>query len=225
MKNLLLSVLMLLLPGCSVHQFWNGDTKPGLTYISIDANGNTTSNAKAIGYAEDFFTKLIKETSEKEEYDETDKESITTLVQELNDLSKRNTLFIWGANYNGSMINETGQMCLQAASYARSTESSLDISASLLNVINGISLVDPKDKLLALKIAETITSLQTNSQQSTYLSAGLFGICILQANGALKEEDTYKAVSELISASQLKSGSEETKPEDSDTTQDKPDKP
>ncbi|MGV7225192.1 MAG: hypothetical protein ACQ9MH_27210 [Nitrospinales bacterium] len=191
-----------ILTGCSIHEFWNGDEKPGVAYVSINDFGDIESNAKAFGYTDDLLSDTVKD-----KLLETKKltpQELAELLQQLDGITKKNTLFIWGADYNGAMINDTGKTCIQAASYARSTDSTLDISASLLKVLKGINLDNDDDKLIALRITESITSLQANSQQSTYLSAGLFGICILHANGALKNDEALKAINNLIKASEFK---------------------
>ena len=100
----------------------------------------------------------------------------------MDEKNNRSTLFVWGANYNGAMINEKGRTCLQAASYAKSKEVDFGLSAALLKILGQIDLSNNDDKLLAIKATEAITTLQENSKQSTYLSVGLFGICLLCAN-------------------------------------------
>ncbi|GGK54531.1 hypothetical protein [Amphritea balenae] len=180
--------------GCSVHQAWNGDKKPGLSYASIDKMGKVSSNSISATLIKETFEKLIAEG---------DKQKIAKFLAETSD---RSTLFIWSAEYNGAMVNGSGQTCLQAASYARSTNTTVDISSSLLNLLTQIDLNsdNENDKLLALSVMEAITNLTSSSEQSTYLSAGLFGLCLLQANGGLSEAQVESSIAKLIEASTLK---------------------
>ena len=200
-STILISALFIL-TGCSVHKIVNGSDKPGVAYVSLNDFGDIESNAKAFGYSDDLLSNSVKDKIIDDKKLSADK--LVDLLTQIDGLTQKDTLFIWGADYNGAMINKDGQTCMQAASYARSTESSLDISASLLKVLKGIDLNNDNDKLIALKITESITTLQATSQQSTYLSAGLFGICILHANNALNQGEALVAINNLIKASELK---------------------
>lgn len=193
MKRIYFLVMILLSSGCSVHEAWNGDKKPGLSYVSIDKSGNVSSNNKGAVLAQETFEKLVKDGSKEE------------LVEYLERNHERSTLFIWSAEYNGAMINGSGSTCLQAASYARSTTTSVDVSSSLITAFTKIDLSSDNetDKLLALNIAEAISNLTETSKQSTYLSAGLFGLCLLHANGGLSDSQLKDAVVKVVEASSV----------------------
>ncbi|OLF79495.1 hypothetical protein AWH61_06545 [Alteromonas sp. W12] len=178
-----------LLSGCSVHQAWNGDKKPGLAYVSIDGQGNVVSNNKG--------AVLFKEILEEQGIEEFE-----------NYLSKENgrtTLFIWSAEYNGAMTNDKGKSCLQAANFARSTDITTDVYTGLISTLTKLELSgsNENDKAIALNITETLTSLSSPTKQSTYLSAGMFGLCLLQANGDLSNSELTDIAKELIKASSL----------------------
>ena len=203
MRKILIPLISLsILSGCSVHQAWNGDKKPGLSYVSIDKQGNVASNNKG--------AVLASETLQGFGVNDEDAEAFFELLQK-ND--ERSTLFIWSSEYNGAMVNGSGSTCLQAASYARSTSISTDVSSSLLAAFGQIDLASGSetDKLLALNISEAITNLTTSSEQSTYLSAGLFGLCLLHANGGLTNEQVKASVAKLIESSALVTATEKSK--------------
>lgn len=199
MNKILIIISALLISGCSVHKAWNGDIKPGLSYVSIDKFGNVSSNNKGAVLAKEAFEELVKSGSNKE------------LAEFFVENSERSTLFIWSAEYNGAMINGSGSTCMQAASYARSTTTTVDISSSLITAFTKIDLRsgDETDKLLALHIAEAISNLTETSKQSTYLSAGLFGLCQLHANGGLPDEQLINAIHKVVEASSLANKPEE----------------
>lgn len=191
MKKLCFLAFAFLSSGCSVHEAWNGDRKPGLSYVSIDKSGNVSSNNKGAALAQEAFEKLLKDGT---------KEDLVEFLEN----HERSTLFIWSAEYNGAMINGSGSTCMQAASYARSTTTTVDVSSSLITAFTNINLKgNETDKLLALHIAEAISNLTETSKQSTYLSAGLFGLCLLHANGGLSEEKLIEAVVKIVEASSL----------------------
>ena len=193
MISIVFLALVLLSSGCSVHQAWTGHKKPGLSYISIDKHGNIVSNNKAIALLEELM-QIEKESGPEE------------LAKFLSDNANRSTLFIWSAEYNGAMINGKGNACLQAATFARSTDVNTEISSSLLSLLGNINVsssASAEDKLLAVTVTEAITKLGASSEQSTYLSAGLFGLCILEANEGLTPQQVEKAILKLIESSSL----------------------
>lgn len=190
---------------CSVHEVWNGDKKPGLSYISIDKNGTVVSNNKSTELGTETLDKLLS-TSDSEVFKNLNEKDKKILSEILSKSSDRSTLFIWSSEYNGAMTNGKGKTCLQAATYARSKNVTADVSASLLSAFGKINIssdASTEDKLLALTITETISKLNASSEQSTYLSAGLFGLCLLQANDSLTQDQVEKAAIELIKASAL----------------------
>lgn len=193
MNHFIILIFILIISGCSAHEAWNGDKKPGVSYVSINQVGKVTSNNMGAQLAANLFMKVLEDGTKEE------------LVEFIEENNKRSTLFIWSSEYNGAMIDSKGNTCLQAASYARSTNSTLDISSSLITVFTQLNLNsdNEKDKLLALNISEAISNLTTSSKQSTYLSAGLFGLCLLNANGGLVDIDLKDALLKLIESSSL----------------------
>jgi len=206
MKGLILILFAtFFVSGCSVHEIWNGDKKPGLSYISIDKNGKVASNNKSTELGTETLDKFLS-TSDSEVFknlNEGDKKILSDILATRSD---RATLFIWSSEYNGAMTNGKGQTCLQAATYVRSKNITADVSASLLSAFGKINIssdASAEDKLLALSITETISKLNAPSEQSTYLGAGLFGLCLLQVNNGLSPEQVEKTAIELIKASAL----------------------
>ncbi len=224
LKFIVSLALVTLLGGCSVHKVWNGDKKPGLSYISIDHSGNVVSNNKSVANLFDAIEQFKKEGDSNDHLGNvvSNNKSVANLFDAIEQFKKegdskalseflaknagRMTLFIWSAEYNGAMINGKGNTCLQAATYARSTKITADISSSLLSALGKIDLSNASeaDKLLATTITETITKLNEPSTQSTYLSAGLFGLCVLHANGGLTPQQVKDATIKLIESSSLK---------------------
>jgi hypothetical protein len=202
---LLVLFLSFVISGCSVHEAWNGDKKPGLSYISIDKNGKVVSNNKSTELGTETLDKMLA-NNDSELSKTLNKEEKKLLTKILSTNSDRTTLFIWSAEYNGAMTNGEGKTCLQAATYARSKKVTADVSASLLSALGKIEISSSsskEDKLLAFTLTETISKLNATSEQSTYLGAGLFGLCLLQANDGLTKEQVENATLELIKASSL----------------------
>ncbi len=196
-KLLLILIFSFYLSGCSVHEAWTGDVKPGLSYVSIDRAGQVVSNNKGAAH----LTEVYKEYAKLEKQGDT--EALKTFLAENAD---RATLFIWSSEYNGAMTNGAGKTCLQAATYAKSTNVKADVSDSLLSVLGKIDVsseASEAQQLLALEITQTITKLNESTAESTYLSAGLFGLCVLQANGGIDAKEIESSIKELIKASSL----------------------
>jgi len=201
MFKLIIVLSGLVLSGCSIHEIVNGDEKPGLAYVSIDKSGNVVSNNKGSAHLFEAYEKSME-----------DPESANIIknpevIKSLMEAGfERSTLFIWSAEYNGAMVNSDGDTCLQAATYAKTTNSTVDISSSLLDVLGKINLSEKPsetDKLIAANITQTIAQLNVSTAQSTYLAAGLFGLCVLQANGGLEGDELQPVIKELIKASSL----------------------
>ncbi|SFD00525.1 hypothetical protein [Pseudoalteromonas denitrificans] len=199
----LVLIISLILSGCSIHEMVNGDEKPGLAYVSIDKNGDVVSNNKGTAHFFETYEESLENTNSIGSKILEDRELLKSLMEAG---TNRSTLFIWSAEYNGAMVDSKGNTCLQAATYAKTTNTSVDISSSLLNVLSKINLSSnpsEADKLIALSITQAITKLNDSTAQSTYLAAGLFGLCVLQANGGLQGSELQPVIKELIKASSL----------------------
>ncbi|ALO40976.1 membrane lipoprotein lipid attachment site-containing protein [Pseudoalteromonas phenolica] len=120
------------------------------------------------------------------------------------ELPSESKLFVWSPKNNAAFVNSQGQGCVQGAEVFHEKSGSVDVSNELLGLIKGIELSpdsSSEEKALAVNIANEIVNLRTNTERNTYLSIGMFGLCQLQANGGVTNEDLLQLVSELIKSS------------------------
>lgn len=107
----------------------------------------------------------------------------------------------WAPNYNGAFISRSGKPCVQGADVFRSTSGSVDVSAGLIAMLGKLDVSNPGEKALAVQITESVTALRTSTAQSTYLSIGMFGICVLAAGNDLGPDHMVQMVQQLLEAS------------------------
>lgn len=144
------------------------------------------------------------------------------------ELPSKSTLFVWSPKNSAAFVNAEGKACVQGAEVFHEKSGSVDVSNELLGILKGVQLSSESssdEKAIAISLANDIISLKTNSERTTYLSIGMFGLCQLQANGGITPAELLTLVSELI-ASSLKVGVKvplEIVPEKTSNKQSQPD--
>lgn len=120
------------------------------------------------------------------------------------ELPSKSTLFVWSPKNSAAFVNAEGKACVQGAEIFHEKSGSVDISNELLGVLKGVQLSSEsssEEKAIAISLANDIISLKTNSERTTYLSIGMFGLCQLQANGGITNAEILELVSKLIESS------------------------
>lgn len=144
------------------------------------------------------------------------------------ELPSKSTLFVWSPKNSAAFVNAEGKACVQGADVFHEKSGSVDVSNELLGILKGVQLSSESssdEKALAISLANDIISLKTNSERTTYLSIGMFGLCQLQANGGITNQELLTLASELIESS-LKVGIKApliTEPEATSNNQSQPD--
>ena len=120
------------------------------------------------------------------------------------ELPSKSTLFVWSPKNSAAFVNAEGKACVQGAEVFHEKSGSVDISNELLGILKGVQLSSDStsdEKAIAIGLANDIISLKTNSERTTYLSIGMFGLCQLQANGGISNQELLTLVTQLIKSS------------------------
>lgn len=99
-------------------------------------------------------------------------------------------IITWSPEYNGAFVSPTGKGCIQPAMYA--TTASGDAAIPLEIFTSGAS------GSLEGSYTEALEKLIKVTDQSTFMSIGMYGICQLSAAEALTKEDAARLVELLL---------------------------
>ena len=113
-------------------------------------------------------------------------------------------IFVWSPKNNAAVINKEGRGCIQGADVFHNEDVSVSVSNKLLEIVSGVAAspnVTADDKLAAINTVSKIVQLKTNTERTSYLSIGMFGLCQLYSNGKLNENDLKELVEKLITES------------------------
>jgi hypothetical protein len=179
-RCVVLVLLVLFISGCSAYGSWFGETKPMLTFAELNASKGATTNSPM-----------------------RDKGSGEVNSGEVNlEASPENSsrLFVWSPKNTAAFVNSDGKGCVQGAEVFHEKSGKVDVSNELLGILKGIDVgsESPEGSGLAIEIANEILALRTNTERNTYLSIGMFGLCQLQANGGLSNEELLELTKELF---------------------------
>lgn len=165
MKVLWVVIASIFICGCSVYKGWFGSDMPVITKISIE--GVIGPDGKVVD------TALMYSREEK-----------VTGSSSRSVSSTRNAhigaLIAWSPEFNAAFISSGGKGCIQPATYAKSNSGSVEVPASLIK--QGIDSGN-----LTGDFSQALDKLITVTDQSTFLSMGLFGLCQMHANGGLTD--------------------------------------
>lgn len=100
-------------------------------------------------------------------------------------------IITWSPQFNGAFVSSSGKGCIQPAIYAVSESGEAAIPTEIFT--QGTA-----DKDLQAKYAESLEKLITVTDQSTFLSIGMYGICQLAAAGSLDANQTSELVKLLF---------------------------
>ena len=111
-------------------------------------------------------------------------------------------LFAWDPDKSAAYVNMTGQSCVQIAEVFKTTNS--ESSANLTSQLGGIATtggLNPEQKVELSRIAAESASILTDrNSTNTFLSIGMFNLCMMAANGDLENSELALAVNQLLTA-------------------------
>lgn len=163
--------------GCSVTKMVYGSDKPLMSFIVLEAELDNDGKIKSI--------------KAKEEAGNGSK-----------DKHKKHlgALMSWPPEFNAAFISKSGNGCIQPATYSKNTSAGASLPAEILSA--GV-----KSGTIAVNFSETLDKLITVTDQSTFLSIGMYGLCQLHANNALTAEQVTTLTLELFAKAATANGS------------------
>ncbi len=174
--------------GCSVAEISRGETKPHISFVQLE-------NGKIIA---------TNNGDSEEEINKVESKPKGNVPNDKHILNKDVIIFSWSPKNNAAIINREGKGCIQGADVFHNQDGSVDISNDLLKLVKGITIdanASTNDKLLAINTVSKIVQLKTNTERTSYLSIGMFGLCQLYVNGKLNETELKGLVEKLITES------------------------
>ena len=130
--------------------------------------------------------------------------SFVNLSNQNRNVTDGSTIYVWSPKNNAAVINKEGKGCIQGADVFHNEDININVSNKLLEIVSGIAVspsVTTDDKLAAINTMSKIVQLKTNTERTSYLSIGMFGLCQLYSNGNLTEAELKTLVKKLITES------------------------
>jgi hypothetical protein len=176
LKGFLLALALPVLSGCSAYGVWYGETKPMLTFAQFSSDGKDSKDLAVLpaSHAASSAGASLPESAR---------------------------IFLWSPKNSAAILNSSGRGCIQGAEVFAEKTGKLDISADLLKTLASLPTTGNNEKALGLELTNSLIQLRVTSERNTYLGIGLFGICQLQANSGLTQEQAKEAVLKLFEAS------------------------
>lgn len=108
----------------------------------------------------------------------------------------------WSPEYNGAFVTNTGKGCVQPAIYAKTESGEVSIPTEVFANITGGGNI-------SAEYAQALEKLVSVTDQSTFLSIGMYGICQLSAADLLTKEQTAEVVKVLFEKAASANGAEQ----------------
>lgn len=99
-------------------------------------------------------------------------------------------IITWSPEFNGAFVGTDGKGCVQPASYVNTKSGEVGIPAQLIAEVASGEVKG--------SYSEAITPLMAVSQQQTYMSIGMYGLCQLVAVGGIAQGDATEIAETLI---------------------------
>jgi hypothetical protein len=182
MKKIAIIVLITLISGCSASRIWYGSDVARLSFVKV--NGVLDANGKYTGIE-------LEESVGTEDENAVDQKHIGALIA-------------WSPEFNAAFISRGGKGCIQPATYSKTNSGSAELPAKIIS--SGVESGHIKGDF-----SQALENLITVSDQSTFLSIGLYGLCQLHANNGLTGEQLAKLIQELFEKASSANGSNQSK--------------
>ena len=115
---------------------------------------------------------------------------IDGITEEGNNNPLKGYVITWSPEFNGAFVTSSGKGCIQPAMYATTASGDAAIPTEIFTQGTSGSLTG--------KYEEALEKLIKVTDQSTFLSIGMYGICQLAAAGGLSQDDTAELVALLF---------------------------
>ena len=158
MKVLFTILLVVLVTGCSANRIWYGSDVARLSYVLLEAELDDYGNIKSVE---------LKTSPSASKDDGKNKKHLGALMA-------------WSPEFNAAFISKSGNGCIQPATYSKTNSANASVPAEIIS--SGIS-----SGSVTADFSQALEKLITVTDQSTFLSIGVYGLCQLHANGGLTE--------------------------------------
>jgi hypothetical protein len=182
MKTIAIVVLITLISGCSANRIWYGSDVARLSYVKVNGVVDAQGNITGI--------ELEKRIGSGDE-NTVDEKHIGALIA-------------WSPEFNAAFISQGGKGCIQPATYSKTNSGSAELPAEIIS--SGVASGSIKGDF-----SQALEKLITVSDQSTFLSIGVYGLCQLHANGGLTQAQLSELTQELFEKASTANGSGQSK--------------
>lgn len=179
-------LMVVLVTGCSASRIWYGSDVARLSFVQIEA--------KLDGDGEVTSVELRTESSES--------------VDDGKEKKHLGALMAWSPEFNAAFISQSGNGCIQPATYSKTNSANASVPAEIISsgVSNGNVTAD---------FSQALEKLITVTDQSTFLSIGVYGLCQLHANGGLTKDQLASLTKVLFEKAASAQGSSKDEEDDS----------
>ncbi|EUC68868.1 hypothetical protein Y017_04160 [Alcanivorax sp. 97CO-5] len=182
MNKIAIVVLITLISGCSANRIWYGSDVARLSYVKVNGVVDDQGNIKDIE---------LKKAVGPEDENTVDEKHIGALIA-------------WSPEFNAAFISRGGKGCIQPATYSKNNSGSAELPAEIIS--SGVASGSIKGDF-----SQALEKLITVSDQSTFLSIGVYGLCQLHANGGLTQTQLAELTQELFEKASTANGSDKSK--------------
>jgi hypothetical protein len=197
MKAFAILVALALLAGCSANKIWYGSDVARISYVMLEAELDDDGNVTRV--------------------------DIKTAPTEKSESGKNKkhlgALMAWSPEFNAAFISKSGNGCIQPATYSKTNSANTSIPAEIIS--SGVTKGD-----VTADFTQALEKLITVTDQSTFLSIGVYGLCQLHANEGLTDAQ-LTSLTELLfekaAAAQGSMNSNNNIPKANDNTSVEPD--
>lgn len=159
MRIFFILFLVASLTGCSANRIWYGSDVARLSFVRLTGVVDDQGNVTDV--------KIQSASSASEQSSGTDKHL--------------GALIAWSPEFNAAFISRSGHGCIQPATYSKTNSGNAAIPAELIS--KGVA-----SGSLTGDFSQALDKLISVSDQSTFLSIGVYGLCQMHANGGLTQE-------------------------------------
>jgi len=117
--------------------------------------------------------------------------TVTTEFTQQDRAELQGYIVTWSPEYNGAFVSNTGRGCVQPAIYAKTKSGEASLPTEVFAKLAGSSDI-------TVSYAEALEKLVSVTDQATFLSIGMYGICQLSAADMLNSNQTSEVVKLLL---------------------------
>lgn len=182
MKKKAIIVLVTLISGCSANRIWYGSDVARLSYVKVNGVVDDQGNIQGIE---------LENAVGSDDENTVDEKHIGALIA-------------WSPEFNAAVISRGGKGCIQPATYSKTNSGSAELPAEIIS--SGVASGSIKGDF-----SQALEKLITVSDQSTFLSIGVYGLCQLHANGGLTQAQLAELTQELFEKASTANGSDQSR--------------